>query len=58
MNAEKMIQEQQKLNEMAFNNISHDTLASLKRSIEMAEDYDLVILAKETFFKKFSHWSW
>ena len=49
MNAEKMIQEQQKLNEMAFNNISPSSLASLKRSIEMAEDYDLVILAKEVF---------
>ena len=51
MNAEKMIQEQQKLNEMAFNNISPDSLSSLKRSIEMAEDYDLVILAKEVFSK-------
>ena len=43
MNAEKMIEEQAKLNKMAFNNISPDAIQSLKRSIEMAEDFDLVI---------------
>ena len=47
MNAEKMVEEQIKLNEMAFNNISADALNSLKRSIEMAEDYDLVLLAND-----------
>jgi len=51
MDAEKMVEEQIKLNEMAFNNISPSTLSSLKRSIEMAEDFDLVILAKESFEK-------
>ena len=40
-----------KLNEMAFNNISPATLSSLKRSIEMAEDFDIVIYAKENFEK-------
>ena len=51
MNAEKMIEEQAKLNEMAFNNISPDAIQSLKRSIEMAEDFDLVIFAKDNFDK-------
>ena len=52
MNAQKMIEEQAKLNDMAFNNISAESLVSLKRSIEMAEDFDLVIFAKDTCHRK------
>ena len=58
MNAEKMIEEQLKLNEMAFNNISPDAIQSLKRSIEMAEDFDLVIFAKDELFIKINLLGW
>ena len=47
MDTGKLIEEQAKLNEMAFNNISPESLLSLKRSIEMAEDFDLVIFSYE-----------
>jgi hypothetical protein len=51
MNTEKMVEEQRKQNEGAFSNMSPETMNSLKRSIEMAEDYDIVILANEVYSK-------
>ena len=47
MNAEKLVEQQLKLNEEAFNNVSLEALSSLKKSIEMAEDYDLILVASD-----------
>ena len=49
MDTERLIKEQQKVNEMAFNNISTDSILSLKRSIEMAEDFDVVVMAYDSY---------